>query len=136
MRSITASESFTDGPIRPGVTPVRALHFMELRTRIDALRRAGGLQVFPWTDPVLTAGVTRVRLTHLLELREALARAYARGGPFGAGLDRRRADGGGDHDQGGTSDGAARGGARARVSVTLIRFHEQTGRHAVECELV
>ncbi|MCY4509248.1 MAG: FG-GAP-like repeat-containing protein, partial [Acidobacteria bacterium] len=78
--SMTASESFTDDPIRPGVTPVRALHFMELRTRIDALRRAGGLQVFPWTDPVLTAGVTRVRLAHLLELREALAGAYVAAG--------------------------------------------------------
>ena len=48
--------------------------------RIDALRRAGGLQAFPWTDPVLTAGVTPVRLAHLLELREALAAAYARAG--------------------------------------------------------
>ena len=27
---------FTDDPIRPGVTPVRAVHFTELRTRIDS----------------------------------------------------------------------------------------------------
>ena len=33
---------FTDSPIEPGVTPVRAVHFTELRTRIDALREAGG----------------------------------------------------------------------------------------------
>ena len=33
---------FTDDPIRPGVTPVRAVHFTELRARIDALRGGGG----------------------------------------------------------------------------------------------
>ena len=74
--SMTVSGSFTDDPLRPGVTPVRAVHFTELRARIDALRRAGGLQAFPWTDSVLRAGVTRVRLVHLLELREALLAAY------------------------------------------------------------
>ena len=78
--STTVSGSFTDDPIRPGVTPVRAIHFTELRTRIDALRRAGGLQAFPWTDPLLTAGVTPVRLVHLLELRSALGTSYAAAG--------------------------------------------------------
>ena len=63
-----------------GVTPVRAVHFTELRTRIDALREAAGLGRFRWTDPVLRAGVTPVRLVHLLELREALAAAYAAAG--------------------------------------------------------
>ena len=78
--STTVSGSFTDDPIRPGVTPVRAIHFTELRTRIDAQRRAGGLQAFPWTDPLLTAGVTPVRLVHLLELRSALGTSYAAAG--------------------------------------------------------
>ena len=77
VSTTTVSGSFTDDPIQPGVTPVKAVHFTELRTRIDALRRAGGLQAFLWTDPVLTAGVTPVRLAHLLELRSALAAAYA-----------------------------------------------------------
>ncbi|MCY4599634.1 MAG: M12 family metallo-peptidase [Acidobacteria bacterium] len=71
---------FTDDPIRPGVTPVRAVHFTELRLRIDDVRAAAGLDRFRWTDPVLTAGVTRVRLVHLLELRSALAGAYAASG--------------------------------------------------------
>ena len=71
---------FTDHPIVPGVTPVRAVHFTELRTRIDLLRRDAGLGTFPWTDPVLNVGATRVRLAHLLELREALATAYAAAG--------------------------------------------------------
>ena len=64
---------FTDHPIVPGETLVRAVHFTELRTRIDALRAASGLAGFAWTNDLLTAGVTPVRLVHLLELREALA---------------------------------------------------------------
>ena len=67
-------------PIRRGVTPVRAVHFTELRTRIDAARRAAGLPAFPWTDPVLIPGRTPVRLVHLLELRQALGAAYTAGG--------------------------------------------------------
>ena len=75
-----APSLFTDDPLRPGVTPIRAVHFTELRTRIDALRAAAGLARFRWTDPVLTPGVTPVRLAHLLDLREALAAAYAASG--------------------------------------------------------
>ena len=68
---------FTDDPLVPGVTPIKAVHFTELRARIDVLREEAGLGRFPWTDPVLRPGVTRVRLVHLLELREALSAAYA-----------------------------------------------------------
>ena len=74
--TVTRTPPFTDDPLQPGATPVRAVHFTELRTRIDAVRREAGLGPFPWTDPVLTPGVTPVRLAHLLELREALAAAY------------------------------------------------------------
>ena len=76
----TVSGSFTDDPLQPGVTPIKAVHFTELRTRIDALRSAAGLLRFSWTDPVLRAGVTRVRRVHLLELRSALAEAYGAAG--------------------------------------------------------
>ena len=72
--------TFTDDPVRPGATPVRVIHFAELRARIDALRRRASLAPFAWTDPVLAPGVTPVRLAHLLELREALAAAYAAAG--------------------------------------------------------
>ena len=72
--------TFTDHPILPGVTPIRAVHFTELRERIDLLRGGAGLAPFAWTDPVLTAGVTPVRLSHLVELREALAAAYQASG--------------------------------------------------------
>ena len=78
--TVTAAEPFTDDPLLPGVTPVRAVHFTELRSRIDELRRGSELAEFPWTDPTLRAGVTPVRLVHLLELRSALAAAYEAAG--------------------------------------------------------
>ena len=78
--TVSRSAPFTDDPLQPGVTPVRAVHFTELRTRIDGVRRGSGLGPFPWTDPVLTPGETPVRLVHLLELREALAQVYAAAG--------------------------------------------------------
>ena len=81
--STGAAGGFTDDPLRPGVTPVRAIHFTELRARIDSLREAAGLGRFRWTDPVLRAGVTPVRLVHLTELREALGAAYTAAGRAG-----------------------------------------------------
>ncbi len=78
--TVARSAPFTDDPLQPGVTPLRAVHFTELRTRIDALRRGSGLEPAPWTDPVLTPGETPVRLVHLLELRAALAQVYAAAG--------------------------------------------------------
>ncbi len=71
---------FTDNPLRPGVTPVKARHFLELRERIDKLRDGVGLPSFAWTDPILTPRVTPVRRVHLTELREALAEVYAAAG--------------------------------------------------------
>ncbi len=67
---------FTDDPIRPGATPVRALHFVELRSRIAALRAREGLPPVRWADPVLIAGATRVKHVHVVELRAALEEAY------------------------------------------------------------
>ena len=77
---VTVVAPFTDHPIVPGETPLRAVHFLELRSRIDALRSRAGLAAYGWTDPVLTVGVTPVRLVHLLELRSALGGAYAASG--------------------------------------------------------
>ena len=71
---------FTDNPLRPGVTPVKARHFLELRERIGKLRDGAGLPSFPWTDPILTPRVTPVRRVHLAELRAALAEVYAAAG--------------------------------------------------------
>ncbi|MCY4506677.1 MAG: M12 family metallo-peptidase, partial [Acidobacteria bacterium] len=77
---VVVTAPFTDDPLQPGVTPIKAVHFMELRARIDALRSRGGLSAFRWTDPIIQAGVTPVKLVHLLELRDALAAAYLAAG--------------------------------------------------------
>ena len=112
-----ATGSFTDDPLVPGETPVRAVHFTELRTRIDALRATAGLPRFAWTDAILGVGVTPVRLVHLLELRSALAEVYAAAGrslhPRYAALHGRVAAGGDDSDPGGAPAGAARRGGGA-----------------------
>ena len=72
---VRVTASFTDDPLVPGV-PIKAVHFMELRERIDVLLEEAGLGQFSWTDPVLQAGVTPVMRVHLRELRSALAAAY------------------------------------------------------------
>ena len=73
--TVLAATAFTD-PLRSGTTPPRAIHFLELRTRIAALRAWQGLSSVQWTDRVLTIGVTPVRRIHLTELRDALDGAY------------------------------------------------------------
>ena len=103
----TVAVPFTDDPIVPGVTRIKAIHVTELRTRIDAARTSAGLGRFAWTDPVLIAGVTPVRLTHLLELRAALTARLRGRGAGSATLDRFGTGGGSDADQGGASDGVA-----------------------------
>jgi hypothetical protein len=73
----TSSVPFTDNPLVAGVTVVKRVHVIELRTRIDALRaRYGGLSAFSYTDPTITAGVTKISAQHIVELRQALAPAY------------------------------------------------------------
>jgi len=70
----TSQVPFTDSPLVAGVTPVKRVHLMQLRTRIDALRsRYGGLPAFSYTD---TAEVTTIKAQHIIELRQALAPAY------------------------------------------------------------
>lgn len=79
--TVTAADgSFTDDPIVAGETPVRRIHFTELRARIDGLRIAHGLGRFPWADPNLAARVTPVMGVHMSELRTALGQAYEAAG--------------------------------------------------------
>ena len=73
--TVMAATAFTDH-LRPGLTLVKATHFLELRTRVAALRMREGLPPVRWTDPVLTVGVTPVKRVHLTELRNALDGAY------------------------------------------------------------
>jgi hypothetical protein len=70
----TFCSTFTDDPLVPGSTAIKAVHFIEIRSRIDALRVRLGLPAFSWTDVDLR-GVW-VRIQHLVELRQALRDAY------------------------------------------------------------
>ena len=74
--SALQAAGWTDHPIRSGVTPIRTVHFDELRARVAALRAQEGLAPVRWTDPVLTLGATTVRRAHLAELRAALGGVY------------------------------------------------------------
>jgi hypothetical protein len=71
---------FTDNPIIPGTTLIKAVHFTELRSRIDAIRVAKGLAGYAWSDPSLAAGWAPIRAQHIVDLRAALAQAYVAAG--------------------------------------------------------
>ena len=78
------------------MTPIKAVHFTGLRTRVDSLRVAWGLARFAWTDLVLNAG--RDGGQARASARPAIgARGSVQGGrPVGATVDRRR-PGSGNH---------------------------------------
>jgi hypothetical protein len=76
----TSGCAFTDDPLTPGVTLIKAVHIAELRVRIDLVRASLGLTGFAWTDPTLTPGVTPVRAQHIVDLRNALTEAYTAAG--------------------------------------------------------
>ena len=67
---------FSDDPLVPGSTVIKALHITELRSRIDALRLRVQLFPFSYTDPAPTPGVTVVTARYISELRSALADVY------------------------------------------------------------
>lgn len=68
---------FTNDPLVPGATAIRAIHINELRGRIDALRTRNGLGPFGWRDDPLVAGSTPIRAIHVADLRTALLQVYA-----------------------------------------------------------
>jgi hypothetical protein len=72
--------SFTDTPLTVGVTPIKAVHVTELRTRIQAQRTRFGLGTFNYTTSTLTAGATTIKVSDIAELRQALAEAYTAAG--------------------------------------------------------
>ena len=74
-----AALPFTDDPLVAGVTSIKAVHIVELRARIDALRRTYGIAAFPWADPSLSAGWA-IRWQHIIDLRHALYDVYAAAG--------------------------------------------------------
>jgi hypothetical protein len=67
--------TFTDDPIVPGATVVRASHVLEMRTAVNAVRAAAGLPAFTFTDASLVGALAKA--LHVLQLRSALAEARA-----------------------------------------------------------
>jgi hypothetical protein len=66
---------FTDPQLTSG-TAVKAVHFTQLRTAVNAVRALAGLAAGVYTDPSLTSG-TRVKRLHVTEPRAALDAARA-----------------------------------------------------------
>ena len=69
-------QAFTDDTLTATSSVWRAVHVMELRMRIDAIRTARLLPGFSWTDTTLSAGSTAIQAIHITELRQALRDAY------------------------------------------------------------
>jgi len=61
---------FTDDPVSGGSTFIKAVHIMELRTAVNAVRAAAGLTPVTFTDASLAGAATKA--LHLTELRSAL----------------------------------------------------------------
>jgi hypothetical protein len=66
--------AFTDSPLVSGTTVIRAVHIIELRNRINALRVAHALSPVTW--PPMTAGVTPILASNILQMRQALLDVY------------------------------------------------------------
>ncbi len=67
---------FTDDPIVPGQTPIRAVHVTELRAAADALTALAAGEAGTWTGAV--AAGEAIRAIHLTELRQAISAALER----------------------------------------------------------
>lgn len=70
--------TFTDATLTAGSSPVRTVHITELRTAINTMRAAAGLDVATFTDSNLSG--VRVKRIHITELRAALDAVYTQVG--------------------------------------------------------
>ena len=76
----TITITFTDSTLTSGSSLIRLVHVTELRTRINAIRAALGLQPYSFANPTLTAGSSVIKAIDITELRTALAQAYTAAG--------------------------------------------------------
>ncbi len=65
---------FTDDPLIAQVTPIKSIHFTELRQAVNALRATAGLSPAVFTDTTLSNGMT-IKAAHDQDLRVALNQA-------------------------------------------------------------
>jgi hypothetical protein len=72
---LATSIVFTDPTLT--AQKVKAVHFTQLRTAVNAVRALAGLSAQTFTDSTLTAGSTKVKRLHLIELRSAIDAARA-----------------------------------------------------------
>lgn len=68
--------SFTDPTLTAQVTTIKAQHIYDLRTAVNAARRAANLADATWTDLTLTGGVT-AKAAHIQQLRDRLDEALS-----------------------------------------------------------
>jgi hypothetical protein len=72
---VATAVTFTDGTLTAGATPIKAVHFAELREAVNSVRGAAGLPGSAWTDANLVGAP--VRAVHLQELRTSLTQALS-----------------------------------------------------------
>lgn len=72
QNTLTARYSWTDRVLRAGVTRVRRVHVLELRSALAEAYAASGQAVPRWTDASPPAGTTPIRAAHVTELRAAV----------------------------------------------------------------
>ena len=63
---------WTDPVLRAGMTRVRGVHLIELRSALAEAYRAAGRVAPRWTDAAPSAGSTPIRAAHVTELRAAV----------------------------------------------------------------
>ena len=64
--------AWTDAVLTAGVTPVRLVHPLELRSATAAAYTAAGRAAPRWTNAAPVGGTTPIRAAHPLELRAAV----------------------------------------------------------------
>ncbi len=74
---LATTTMFSDEPLTPRVTIVRAAHVTELRTAVNAVRALAGLAPYSFTDSVVNPRATLIKAIHISELRSALDAARA-----------------------------------------------------------
>ncbi|HSB82840.1 MAG TPA: hypothetical protein VLM91_29030, partial [Candidatus Methylomirabilis sp.] len=76
---VVGTSVFTDDPLGVGTTLIKAVHFTELRTAINAVRGKVGLGTFAWSKTAPAIGGSIIK-EHLTDLRTALDQAYTKAG--------------------------------------------------------